>query len=144
MNKYLELKEKHSKEVNIFPMMFAFSQKQFDEGMEKLGLNKDDTKQIVSIGAGGFIKKTDSELLDKMFEEQSKERKVAIENDIDGTNFVKDMFKYELNNHEYCYTRGTQDTLNALGYTIEEIRADKKLLNGLNLAIQECKNEDND
>jgi len=54
------------------------------------------------------------------------------------------MFKYELNNHEYCYTRGTQDTLNALGYTIEEIRADKKLLNGLNLAIQECKNEDND
>jgi len=91
MNKYLELKEKHSKEVNIFPMMFAFSQKQFDEGMEKLGLNKDDTKQIVSIGAGGFIKKTDSELLDKMFEEQSKERKVAIENDIDGTNFVKDV-----------------------------------------------------
>ena len=144
MNKYIELKEKHSKEVNIFPMMFAFSLKQFDEGMEKLGLNKDDTKQIVSIGAGGFIKKTDSELLDKMFEEQSKERKVAIENDIDGTNFVKDMFKYELNNHEYCYTRGTQDTLNALGYTIEEIRADKKLLNGLNLAIQECKNEDND
>lgn len=30
---YLELKKKHQKEFNEFPMFFAFNQKQFDEGM---------------------------------------------------------------------------------------------------------------
>jgi len=38
MNSYLELKEKHQKEVNEFPMFFAFNDKQFKEGMKKFGL----------------------------------------------------------------------------------------------------------
>ena len=34
MNKYNELREKHQKEVNDFPIGFAFSDKQFEEQMQ--------------------------------------------------------------------------------------------------------------
>lgn len=142
MNKYKELKEKHSKEVNEFPMMFAFSNKQFAEGMQKLGLKETDTDKIFSIGAGGFVKKTDSEKLDIMFKQHDAEMKEAVNEDLDGTGFIFDMFKYELNNHEYCYTYDVEDTLNALGYSIEDVRADEKLLKGLELAKAKCRAED--
>ena len=65
MTKYNELREKHQKEVNDFPIGFAFSDKQFEEQMQKLGLDPDDTSKVISIGGGGFIRKTDL----KAFEE---------------------------------------------------------------------------
>ena len=40
MNKYDEIKEKHQKIVNKFPMKFAFSDEQFNQGMKELGLEK--------------------------------------------------------------------------------------------------------
>ena len=39
MTKYNELREKHQKEVNEFPIGFAFSDQQFEEQMKKLGYN---------------------------------------------------------------------------------------------------------
>ena len=53
MNQYRVLKEKHEKEINNFPLMFAFSKKQFAEGMQKLGLKETNTDKIISIGVGG-------------------------------------------------------------------------------------------
>ena len=47
------------------------------------------------------------------------------------------MFLSELANHEYCITYDLEDTLNALGFTIEEINADKRLLHGLKKAKQD-------
>lgn len=35
MNKYTELRDKHQKQVNDFPMMFAFNEKQFEERKQK-------------------------------------------------------------------------------------------------------------
>ena len=142
MNKYRVLKEKHQQEVNAFPLMFAFSQKQFVEGMEKLGLKETDTEKIISIGAGGYMKKTDLESFKSMRERHYTERKEAVNNDTDGTGYILDMFSYELSNHEYCYTGDISDTLDCLGYTREEINQDEKLLKGLNLAINKCKYED--
>ena len=57
MNRYAELREKHQKEFDKFPMKFAFSDKQFKEAMESLGLTENDTDKIIGIGAGGFIRK---------------------------------------------------------------------------------------
>ena len=37
-NKYDELREIHQKRVNEFPLMFAFNQEQFDNGMKNWGL----------------------------------------------------------------------------------------------------------
>ena len=142
MNQYKELKNKQEKEINNFPLMFAFSKEQFKKGMEKLGLNESDTDKILSIGAGGYMRKTDEKAFDDMIAKHDSKRKEAINNDLDSTGFILDMFHYELNNHEYGYTWDTSDTLDALGYTREEIKADPKLLKGLNLAIKKCKYED--
>ena len=142
MNQYRVLKEKHQKEINDFPLMFAFSKKQFAEGMEKLGLKETDTDKIISIGAGGYMKKSDEKAFDDILARHEAERKEAINNDIDGTGYILDMFSYELSNHEYCYTGDISDTLDCLRYTREEIKTDAKLLKGLNLAIEKCKYED--
>ena len=57
MNSYVEMKERHQKEVNEFPMKFAFSDEQFKKAMEELGLTEKDVDKVIGIGAGGFIKK---------------------------------------------------------------------------------------
>lgn len=134
MNRYKELKDKHQQEVNSFPMMFAFSQEQFDKGMKKLGLEPSDTDKIYSLGGGGYYKKSDAEALHEMFNRHEKEMQEAINNDTTGEGFIYNMFRYELNNHEYSYTREIDDTLDALGLTKEEINNSKNLLHGLKKA----------
>ena len=59
MNRYEEQRFRHQNEFNAFPIMYAFSNEQFDKGMIKLGLNPDDTDKIYSIGEGGYIRKSD-------------------------------------------------------------------------------------
>jgi len=134
METYLELKERHEKEFSAFPMIFAFSDKQFKEGMGKLGLTVNDTDKIYKNSFGWYYKKTDSETLKNLMHRHSDEFKAAIENDQDGTGFILGMFDYELANHEYCITYDITDTLNALGLTVEDINKSKSLLNGLQLA----------
>jgi hypothetical protein len=133
-NAYLELKRKHEKEVKDFPMVFAFSDSQFKEAMEKLELTESDTDKIYSIGGGGFIRKTDSQALKEMTERHSKEMQDAIDSDENGQGFIFDMFDYELANHEYCITWEVEPTLDALGLTYEEVMANEKLKHGLELA----------
>jgi hypothetical protein len=135
-NTYLSLKEKHQKEYNEFPMAFAFSDRQFEEAMSKLGLTVNDTDKVYSIGLGGYIRKTDSKPLHEMTVRQSKEMKEAIEADTTGEGFIFDMFSYELANHEYGYTREVDSTLDALNFTLDEIMASDKLLNGLRKACK--------
>lgn len=136
MNTYKEMKDRHGKEVNDFPMFYAFSNEQFDEGMKKLGLGPDDKDQICSTGYGGFIKKADSQKWNDMFVRMAKERKAAIEADQTGEGYIYDMFDYELANHEYGYTRDISDALGALGLTVEEVNADQRLLHGLKKACR--------
>lgn len=130
-NTYKDLKDKHQNEFNAFPMFFAFNDMQFDEGMEKLGLDREDTDQIYSLGMGGYYRKTDAEAFKEMLERHAQEMNGAIETDETGTGFVLDMFKYELANHEYGYTCNVTDTLEALGYTMEGIEAKPNLKHGL-------------
>lgn len=130
-NTYLELKEKHQAEVNAFPMVFAFTQKQFEEGMEKLGLKATDTDKIRVMGGGGFYKRTDGKALAEMVIRHDKEMETAIQNDTKGEGFIFEMFDYELGNHEYSYTRELDATLDALDLTIEEIDNDARLSYGL-------------
>lgn len=137
MNEYKQLKDKQQKYTNDFPMIFAFSDEQLKEGMEKLGLNENDKDKIYSIGGGGFIRKTDSESFNNMFSSFDKEMDNAIKDDTTGENFIKDMFRYELSNHEYGCTYDIVPTLNALGFTIEEVKNSEKLLHGLQLAKNE-------
>ena len=136
-NAYVEMKKRHQERVNALPLMFAFSQQQFNEGMEKLGLKPTDTHLITSIGAGGFIRKADLANFHDTMEALKIEAQAAIDEDIDGTGFIKDMFLYELGNHEYCITYDLEPTLDALNLTEDQVLANPRLMKGLKLAREE-------
>lgn len=139
MNKYLELKNRQQKEVNEFPMFFAFNEKQFAEGMARFGLKADETDKIYKLGnTGGFYLRSDSKKLFDMFERHEDEKEKAIASDLTGEGFIYEMFLYELNNHEYGYTGDMEPALDALGMTIDKINADKRLLKGLRKALKDC------
>lgn len=142
-NLYQELKDRQQKEFNSFPIRFAFSKEQFKDQMEKLGLTENDTDKIVSISAGGFIKKDDVKKFNNLMKKLDKEMKAEIDKDKDGTGFIKDMFLYELGNHEYIITGDLSDTLDALDLKIEDVIKNTKLKNGLELAKKEYFNEFN-
>lgn len=138
-NKYKELRDKHQTEFNEFPIKFAFSDEQFKKAMEELGLTENDTDKIVSIGASGFIRKSDVEKFNEMNKRHRQEEKEAINADTTGEGYIKDMFDYELANHEYGYTYDLTDTLEALDLTKDDINKDERLKHGLDLALKRYK-----
>jgi hypothetical protein len=127
MNSYKQLKNRQEKELNSFPMAFAFSKEQLAEGMKKLGLQPDETDKICGIGGGGFIRREDVARLKEMFDRHDQERREAIAEDKTGEGFIYDMFDYELGNHEYGYTGCVSDALSALGLSYEEVEANPLL-----------------
>lgn len=134
MNAYVELKNKHQKEVNDFPFGFAFSDEQFTEMMAKWNLTPEDTDKIYSIGNGGFVRKSDADAMNEMFERHAQEREVAIRENKD--NYLYHMFDYELANHEYTYTGELDDTLEALDLTMEDINNNTVMYEALMKAIR--------
>ena len=137
-NRYAILRKKQQEEFNKLPLGFAFSNEQFAEMMKGWGLDPDkDTYKIYRIPGGGFVQKKDHTLLHETMDRHQKEIEEAIEADVDGTGFVYEMFLYEMDNHEYGYTGDLEDTLEALGMTIEEIDGSEKLKAGLEKAKKE-------
>jgi len=121
MNKYTELKDKHSRMVNNFPMAFAFSNKQFEEAKKKLGVTNND--ELFSIPGGGMIRKTDSKAYSELFHTMNNETEEAMKDD----EYLYQGFLYELGNHEYCYTYDFTDTLDCFALTIDEVNSDERL-----------------
>ena len=115
-------------------MAFAFSDEQMKEGLERLGITKD---EAVGIGAGGFIRKSDLEAFKDMQKRWQDAEAEAIANDKTGEGFIKDMFVYELGNHEYSYTGDATDAIATLGLTYNKIQSDKALSRGFDLARKE-------
>lgn len=134
MNTYKQLKDKHQKEMDAFPLGAAFSNEQFEKMMQGWGLTANDTDKICSLGAGCFIRKSDKETFFNMLKRFEDETQAAIAADKTGDGFIYDMFYYELANHEYCITYEYDETFDALGLTAEQVNADKRLLHGLNKA----------
>lgn len=137
MNRYMGLKQRQQAEFNAFPMQFAFSQRQFAEGMAALGLTSTDTDKIYSASGGGFYRKEDSQRLKDTKDRFDRELSEAIAADATGDGFIYEMFLCELNNHEYGYTRDTEEALDALGYTAAEVLSDPRLKRGIEKAITE-------
>ena len=142
MNRYAELKQRQQEEFNAFPMQFAFSQKQFAEGMVALGLKPTDTDKIYKAYGGGFYRREDAPRFKEMMERFDRELEEAIAADDTGDGFIYEMFLYELDNHEYSYTMDTEETLDALGYTAKEILGNPRLKRGIEKAVTEiCRRE---
>ncbi len=121
MNQYTNFKNGIEKDLNEFTkenMFFAFSNDQLKEGLEKFK-----GKKIVDIGRGCFILKTELDNYRNMTSGWDKNLKEKmLEKD-----FAVDAFKYELGNHEFCITYDARDTLDALGYTYDEVKNNKHL-----------------
>ena len=133
---YQQLVDKQQKEVNEFPLGAAYNKKQFEEMMAKWNLKPTDTDQITTIMNGVFIRKSDIPAYIELVNKLHNETQEAIKNDETGDGFVYQMFAYELDNHEYSVTYDLEETLDALGYTIEDIKNDRKLSHGLKKALK--------
>lgn len=142
MNEYRKMMDRHQQEFNALPLGFAFGQKQFEEMMRGWGLHPEqDIKKICSIGAGGYIQKKDLELLRQTSDRHKQELAVAIEADKTGNDFIFQMFCCELKNHEYGYTEDAEETLDALGYTLEQVQSEKRLRRAFERACKKIMKE---
>jgi len=128
---YQITKERHQKEFNDFSketMFFAFDKKQFEEGMQKLGLEPSETNKIVSIGAGGYLLKDKVDELKNLSKKQKEELKQLRKNK---KQFAAGMFAYELANHEFGLTYDLSETLDALNMTLTSIKKEPETYEAL-------------
>lgn len=93
---------------------FAFDEKQFKEGLDELHVTE---KDIVRAGYGMFVLKDKIDGLHQLSEKSDREMKEGMKD----RDFVYDMFRSELANHEYCITGDYTETLDALNLTMDEV-----------------------
>ena len=131
MNPYLSMRERHRNDYNNFPWFFAFNDKQFYEGLGKLGLGRDEVEKVTSIGHGGYCRKSDVERLYDM----GNKHKLEIAEAMKGEYFAEQALTCELANHEYNYTGDATDALMALGLSEDLVNKDPVLSRALRKAI---------
>lgn len=149
MNRYDELRRKQQAEFNSLPLKAAFGERQFIEMMKEWGLchgrngkpSDNDIKQIAHIYAGMYIQKKDIPLYREVRARHDAEMQKAIAEDLTGEGFIYEMFYSELANHEYGYTGDSEETLDCLGYTYDDIHKDERLMNGLTKAKKQIMQE---
>lgn len=114
-------------------VFFAFSEKQFEEGMKKIGAKS--PKELYSLnGTGGFYKKSDAPKIHKAFADMSKVKADALASG--GEEYAFQMFSEELANHEFGYARDLDPTIEATGYEVEDICKSKVLWSGMVRALE--------
>ena len=115
---YLDLQKKHQKELEEFPIAYAFNDKQLEEALEKLGATKEEC--VTVFGHGDIVKRTDAKAFVVMLERQREE---MIENLRDDPEFAEAAFLYEMDNHEYATNwSADEDVLACFAITFEDIR----------------------
>lgn len=113
---YLDLIEKHRKEMNDFPIAYAFSDKQLEEALEKLGAKKEECVSIY--GHGDVIKKSDV----PAFKDMLKRHKQEVLDAMKDPEFAEAAFLYEMDNHEYCINwSGDEDVLGCFYMEVEDL-----------------------
>lgn len=116
---YFEMKKEHETELNNFEgLFFAFSNKQLNEGLLKIGLKETDKNLICSIGEGGFLKKDRVKAFNDMLDRQERDLTELKKQD----DLLLEALTYELANHEYCITRDPENALSSLGLTIDTVK----------------------
>lgn len=137
-NRYLEFRKEADRKFNEDleqVVFFAFGNRQFEEGCRKFGINpKNAAKELYALGGGGYYRKTDTKKLAQIFADHELARAKALKEG--GVMFAADMFEAEMADHEYSYTRDLWETLDALGYTEEQIRKSTVLKCGLQEALR--------
>lgn len=107
---YLDIQKRQQKELEDFPIAYAFNKEQLDEALRKLGVNSV-TECVSVMGHGDVVKRTDAPKLLAMLHRHTKELQDAMKNE----EFAEAAFLYEMDNHEYAINwDGDADVLSAL------------------------------
>lgn len=107
---YLEMKERHQKEINNFPMAFAFDDDQLKEALQKLNATIDEC--CTYLGIGDVMKKTDIPTFKTILKRHTHELKDAMKD----KDFAELAFLYEMDNHEYAINSdGDAEVLSCFG-----------------------------
>lgn len=132
--KYTELKQKHQKEIADFKgIIFAYTGRQLETGLNILGLTIADKYSLVSLGFGGFILKTRL----KKYAAMVKLHKIEMDSLFEDPESLLEALVYELENHEYCITFDESDALCALGLDVTDIRVQAVLPRARKIAMEE-------
>lgn len=116
-DEYLEMQKKHQKELEDFPIAYAFDDKQLKEALEKLGATKEEC--VTVFGHGDIVKRTDANRLVNMLKNHTEELKQKLKDDPE---FAEAAFLYEMDNHEYAINwDGDADVLACFGLTYAEL-----------------------
>ena len=136
MNRYAELRRKQNEryaEETEKKVFYAFNDEQFLAGMRKIGVKSED--ELGSLfGSGGYCRKSDVAVIRDLLKGFKEELDQIIQKE--GTAFAKEVFEYELENHEFEYTMDLEETLDSLGMTLDSVSQDPILKEGLRLALE--------
>lgn len=116
---YLDLQNRHRKEVEDFPIAYAFNDEQLKEALVKLGAKS--TKECVSVfGHGDIVKKKNAKPFIEMLKRHTREVQEKLKSDPE---FAEAAFLYEMDNHEFAINwSGDDDVLSCFGITFDDIR----------------------
>jgi ADP-dependent phosphofructokinase/glucokinase len=115
---YLDLLEKHRKEINEFPIAYAFNEEQLKDALKKLGVES--TNECVTVfNHGDIVKKENAPKFIEMLKRHTNEIKIAMKEEA----FAEAAFLYEMDNHEYAINwDGDDDVLSCFGFNFDDLR----------------------
>ena len=126
---YAELKHKHSEEMEAFThknCIWAFSNEQFQNALDKLGITKEQfQEQYVGFLGGGVIRKDAVDEWKELNKRQTKELHHRMETD---HKFAVQAFNYELSNYETFLSYRFEEAFCALGYSGKDVNENEHLL----------------
>lgn len=129
---YLDLKKRHEKEFEEFPIAYAFNDKQLEEALAKLNATKEEV--VTVFGHGDIVKRENVKALIALLERHDKELKQKLKDDVE---FAEAAFEYEMDNHEYAINwSADEDVLAAFGIDFDFIRK-----HGLQMAYDSARNK---
>ena len=105
---YLEIKEYYHKQINNFPVIFAFSKTQFDE---KYNTPEFKGHKLIKTGVGGYIRKKDKWKWLNLWSRRAQDIAVLKDNE----HALLEAIVYELGNHEYGYTYDIEPVTETFG-----------------------------
>lgn len=112
---YLELQERQRKELEEFPIAYAFNEEQHEQALEKLSATKEECVTIWN--CGDILKKSDVPAFKEMLKRHREELHEFLLGD---KKDVEEAFLYEMDNHEYAINwSGDEDVLACFNLTFE-------------------------
>lgn len=114
---YLDVKKRHQKEFDGFPIAYAFNDEQLKEALDKLGATKEEC--VTVFGHGDIVKRENAKALIDLLDRQREEMLQRMRDD---PIFAEEAFLYEMDNHEYAINwTGDEDVLDCFGINFEKI-----------------------